>query len=288
VIEAGAGEGAVAESDANLEIVRTDWVEALRERDVDRAIARLAPEVSWQGVEPHLICRERAQVAHTLEGWRTRRPPRVDSLELTAVGEAVVLSVTGPDFRRAGDVALDGEIHMVFRLDHGLITHVQDFRRREDALAAAQGPPPPLPEREQTRDLGPPPAEKARVAALTSFVRVADVARSVGFYQLLGFAMEGSYVPGVRLQWAFLEAGPEARIMLERDSHGIDPSAQGVLFYLYSHDLAGLREHLLAHGVAAGEIEDGTPGPRQEMRVTDPDGYVLMIAQIEDEPDGGP
>jgi len=34
-------------------------------------------------------------------------------------------------------------------------------------------------------------------------------------------------------------------------------------------------------GIEAGEIEDGSPGPREEMRVTDPDGYVLMIAQID-------
>jgi hypothetical protein len=33
--------------------------------------------------------------------------------------------------------------------------------------------------------------------------------------------------------------------------------------------------------VRAGEIQDGTPGPSQEMRPTDPDGYVLMVAQIE-------
>lgn len=277
------------EAHENLEIIRNDWVEALRERAIDRAIARLAPEVYWQGVEPHLICRERAQVAHMLDGWRTRRQPRVDSLELTEVGDVVVVSLTGPDFREAGDVALDGEIHMVFRLRDGLITHLQSFRRREAALAAADGPPPPLPEREQAHDLGPPAPEEARVAALTSFVRVADVARSVGFYHLLGFAIQGSYVPGARLQWASLEASAEARIMLEHDSRGIDPGAQGVLFYLYSRDLAGLREHLLAHGVAAGEIEDGSPGPRQEMRVTDPDGYVLMIAQIEDEePSGAP
>jgi hypothetical protein len=36
-----------------------------------------------------------------------------------------------------------------------------------------------------------------------------------------------------------------------------------------------------AAGVKAGEIEDGSPCPSQEMRVIDPDGYVLMIAQIE-------
>jgi hypothetical protein len=31
------------------------------------------------------------------------------------------------------------------------------------------------------------------------------------------------------------------------------------------------------------EIVDGTPGPRQQMELTDPDGYTVMVAQIEDE-----
>ena len=54
-----------------------------------------------------------------------------------------------------------------------------------------------------------------------------------------------------------------------------------MLFYLYSDDLAALREQLLANGIHVGEIEDGTPGPSQEMRLSDPDGYVLMVAQLE-------
>jgi hypothetical protein len=36
---------------------------------------------------------------------------------------------------------------------------------------------------------------------------------------------------------------------------------------------------LVANGVEAGEIHDGSPGPEREMRVTDPDGWCLMIAQ---------
>lgn len=61
----------------------------------------------------------------------------------------------------------------------------------------------------------------------------------------------------------------------------IDQAGQGVSFYLYARDLAALREQLLAEGIDAGEIVDGTPGPRQEMKLTDPDGYALMVAQIE-------
>ncbi len=56
---------------------------------------------------------------------------------------------------------------------------------------------------------------------------------------------------------------------------------ESVFFYLYAPDLSGLRDHLVAHGVTVGEIVDGTPGPREEMRVTDPDGYCLMVAQID-------
>ena len=42
-------------------------------------------------------------------------------------------------------------------------------------------------------------------------------------------------------------------------------------------------EQLIAAGVSAREIVDGTPGPRQQMELTDPDGYTVMVAQIEEE-----
>jgi hypothetical protein len=55
------------------------------------------------------------------------------------------------------------------------------------------------------------------------------------------------------------------------------------LFYLYSPDLAALRDQLLEAGIKAGPIEDGTPGPKQQIKLTDPDGYVLMVAQTDSE-----
>jgi hypothetical protein len=80
--------------------------------------------------------------------------------------------------------------------------------------------------------------------------------------------------------WAALRS-EGAELMVSTDGDPIDPGGQGVLFYLYSPNLAALREQLLADGIDAGEIVDGTPGPRQELRLADPDGYVLMVAQIE-------
>ena len=69
--------------------------------------------------------------------------------------------------------------------------------------------------------------------------------------------------------------------MFARADAPIHAREQAVMFSLYARDLFTLRERLVADGVDVGEIVDGTPGPSAEMRLEDPDGYVLMIAQIE-------
>jgi catechol 2,3-dioxygenase-like lactoylglutathione lyase family enzyme len=118
-----------------------------------------------------------------------------------------------------------------------------------------------------------------RVSGLIPFVHVGDVQRSIDFYHHLGFVVASVYKYRGKPAWAEL-CSNGAELMVTTGK-AIDQAGQGVLFYLYSDDLAALRGQLLADGIDAGEIVDGTPGPRQEMRLTDPDGYVLMVAQIE-------
>jgi hypothetical protein len=124
-----------------------------------------------------------------------------------------------------------------------------------------------------------------RVNELIPFVHVEDVERSIAFYYRLGFIVTSVYKYRGTPVWADLRS-EGAALMVSTDGDSIDPAGQGVLFYLYSKNLAALREQLLADGIDVGEIRDGTPGPREEMRLTDPDGYVLMVAQLE-RPDGG-
>jgi catechol 2,3-dioxygenase-like lactoylglutathione lyase family enzyme len=116
-------------------------------------------------------------------------------------------------------------------------------------------------------------------AEVAAYAADPDVRRSIAFYHHLGFTAKSIYEWRGLLSWAALES-ESAEIMLH-SSDSIDADAQGVLFYLYSNDLAALRDQLLTAGIEAGEIEDGSPGPREEMRVTDPDGYVLMISQTD-------
>jgi hypothetical protein len=123
-----------------------------------------------------------------------------------------------------------------------------------------------------------PPAQ--RVKGLIPFVHVEDVERSIAFYYHLGFVVESIYKYRGTPVWAELQS-EGAQLMVSTDGDPIDPAGQGVLFYLYSSDLAALREQLLAAELHVGEISDGTPGPREEMRLTDPDGYVLMVARVD-------
>jgi len=51
-----------------------------------------------------------------------------------------------------------------------------------------------------------------------------------------------------------------------------------VLFYLYTPDVAGLREALLESGVEAGPLAHPFFSPKGEFRIVDPDGYVLMVS----------
>lgn len=175
----------------------------------------------------------------------------------------------------------DGIAYMVLTLGDGKITELKGCADRAAAVEYVQtGQTPAV-----SASVGVQPPEttveppEQRVSRLVPFVKVADVERSIAFYHHLGFIPESIYRWRDMLVWAALRSeGAEA--MFQR-SDAPEPERQGVLFYLYTHDLAALRDQLLAAGIQAGEIEDGSPGPSQEMRVIDPDGYVLMIAQIE-------
>jgi hypothetical protein len=157
--------------------------------------------------------------------------------------------------------------------DAGRIAELQDYASRataeHDIALRARGP--------AAGGAGPP------IRDLVPFVQVADVGRAVAFYRLLGLEVRHTYEPEGRLVWASL-VHESAAVMLAQAEAPIDPRAQGVLFYLYTRDLAALRDHLVAHGVTPGDIVDGSPGPTREMRVTDPDGYCLMVAQLDDDP----
>jgi catechol 2,3-dioxygenase-like lactoylglutathione lyase family enzyme len=121
---------------------------------------------------------------------------------------------------------------------------------------------------------------QAQVTGLIAMAHVANVQRSVDFYKLLGMELLGSLKASdsSELRWAHV-ACEEAHLMLARASGPIISGDQAVLFYLYSPNLIALREHLIAAGVSVSLITYPEYMPKGEVRLEDPDGYVLLIGQ---------
>ncbi len=120
---------------------------------------------------------------------------------------------------------------------------------------------------------------KPGVVALTAMAHVSDVQRSVDFYGLLGMQVKNSLRDSFNsLQWVYL-VRDRAELMLARASGPVDPGQQAVLFYFYAADLISLREHLLANGIQVSAITHPNYMPKGEIRVEDPDRYVLLIGQ---------
>ena len=96
----------------------------------------------------------------------------------------------------------------------------------------------------------------ASVDDLIPFVHVADVERSIGFYERLGFRVAERLHEPEGVDWALLKTG-DARVMLARATAAVDPKAQAVLFYLYTTNLRALREDVVAGGVESMTVSGG-------------------------------
>ena len=116
---------------------------------------------------------------------------------------------------------------------------------------------------------------------LVPYAHVADVERSIQFYAGLGFRVKNTVVPdgGTAPVWAWLVA-EKADLMVGLASGPVDPGQQAILFYLYYDDIKQTHAALTALGYSAGRIKYPFYMPGGEFRLEDPDGYVLMLAQI--------
>lgn len=140
------------------------------------------------------------------------------------------------------------------------------------------------------------------VTGIVPYIHVADVQRSIEFYARLGMECESRFGPEGKPYWARMKS-PGGMLMLGLADGAVDPRVQATLLYLYTPDLVALREYLVENGLRDGgsysgdNVADPFPAsgvvfeirhpdylPMGEMRVHDPDGYVLMIARTPESP----
>lgn len=112
------------------------WFDALRRRDAEAMTAALDPDVVWQGIREDLVCHGPQEVvAGFIAGYEANQ--EIDSLELLGSDTHIVLGVRSPDLGDIDGIELGGEIYNVFAIENGRITRIEDYLRREEALAAA-------------------------------------------------------------------------------------------------------------------------------------------------------
>lgn len=125
----------------------------------------------------------------------------------------------------------------------------------------------------------------AKAGYSTPSLHVADVTRSLRFYELLGFETidtdatdgEGGRPPG----WARMHCEGGALMFLKTEVEQRVPlpgsGPDRFLLYMYAPDLAGLRDHLLAQGVQVPPIKYPEYMRSGEIMLKDPDGYVVLV-----------
>ena len=118
---------------------------------------------------------------------------------------------------------------------------------------------------------------------LVAMAHVRNVARSIEFYEKLGFEAVNTFTPPDTGEpsWAYLTGGG-AQLILTIAEPPAPTGAPGILFYLYGPDVRGIHAQVVEAGLTPGPIEQPFYSPLGEFRVEDPDGYVIVVTHVEE------
>jgi ketosteroid isomerase-like protein len=120
---------------ANIETVIA-WLDAMRRKDLDAAIACFAPDVVWEGLVPGVECANRDDVREMLsESINDERD--VQRIELLGGSDGAVLGISSADLAELVGVKLNGQLFNVFTIRGNRIVRVRDFALRAQAKQAA-------------------------------------------------------------------------------------------------------------------------------------------------------
>jgi catechol 2,3-dioxygenase-like lactoylglutathione lyase family enzyme len=280
-------------TDQNLELILFGWVDALRRRDPDRIADRLAEDIVWQGLRRDLVCPNRDAVLHNIADSGPIRE-RVLGVEVTALDDQhVLLGVQVPGVTEFFGEQLDGAIFDVFTINDGVITRIDEFKTRDDALAHARSTATAAPP-----DLGhrPPAARSPWVDRVVPILNVSDVRESFAWFTKLGWRKgfewtsdEADDGPG----FGSVEAGG-CEIFLCRDGQGSrgkgsnqwtfgadgdETADKGAWMSIWVDDVDAVHQRCVTECLDITHPPTDEPWGVRECHVRHPDGHVLRISQ---------
>ena len=88
----------MADEGDNLATVLGAWLDATRAGTLDPLETLMDESITWHGIVPGTVCHGRAETIETMRRG-IGKLPRVTRMEAIEVGDAVVMALTGPDFR---------------------------------------------------------------------------------------------------------------------------------------------------------------------------------------------
>jgi catechol 2,3-dioxygenase-like lactoylglutathione lyase family enzyme len=116
----------------------------------------------------------------------------------------------------------------------------------------------------------------AKAGYSTPLLHVAEIEKSIPFYELLGFTTIDTDRCNP-LGWARLHCEDGSAVMFLRAEDAVDSSAQAVMLCMYTPDLTELRGRLLANGIKVPAINHPEYMPSGKINILDPDGYRIEI-----------
>jgi uncharacterized glyoxalase superfamily protein PhnB len=105
---------------------------------------------------------------------------------------------------------------------------------------------------------------------------VADVRRSIDYYEQLGFEVENTFEEDGEIRWAYLRAA-NAHLMLNKAARPVPPEQQTMQIYLYADDVEAYHRALAEKGLDVGPLEKRFYMESGEFELRDPDGYCLLV-----------
>ena len=119
------------------------------------------------------------------------------------------------------------------------------------------------------------------IRSLVPLADVRDMRASITFYEKLGFTVSNSVTADGEQapNWCWLRS-ESAQLMLATRSEWTGGDRQRILFYTYCDSIEATHALLAERGIEVGPITIPFYNPGGEFQVTDPDGYVIWVAQI--------
>jgi hypothetical protein len=118
----------------NIEVI-IGFLDAIRRADREAAGAFLHPDIFWQGVAPHLACRNDSEVLGIFLSRRGEQAIEINRLEVIGGARGAVFAIHRPEAWEIEGIHVAGVMYHAAQIDGGRIRRLSDYTDLAEAMA---------------------------------------------------------------------------------------------------------------------------------------------------------